>query len=417
MSGAGIGGNELGGDDYASIPSVPGTLDSTQGEGYGTKDSNTSDSRFDIKPGALSATERSYDTLGGGSSQTLLDRSDMSSTTYGMSSGRDPSDGQGTGDDRDESMATRGEGGPTTANRLPNQFDTDSGPSGGIAQGGRPQGLNVTGSIRPEHETDKTGVTSMHSNDPKFDIEHPSSANDTSLPGGGQSRRPAGGIGVVEPSVSADPSSGQQPEENRQGADRPQEAPSDGGLQAVREKKEATDRVVEGKEPGGSSMVGGGEETVKTQPGGPHTGGGKMGSEPTEKGTGQKWVKSTGMAAHGGDFDASKPGAGREADRTWKLIFAEHLSSSYTPRLLLASTPLLLSMYSITNRSIFLYFYTPQPPSSPSHLLHLLFVIVVVVLFQGPFSQHSSLAFPSSYQRPFSSQTLIAYNMPMYLQI
>ena len=30
-------------------------------------------------------------------------------------------------------------------------------------------------------------------------------------------------------------------------------------------------------------------------------------------------VKSTGMAADGGDFDATKPGAGREADRMWKV--------------------------------------------------------------------------------------------------
>ncbi|KAI8289506.1 hypothetical protein K4K59_006575 [Colletotrichum sp. SAR11_240] len=33
------------------------------------------------------------------------------------------------------------------------------------------------------------------------------------------------------------------------------------------------------------------------------------------EGTGEKYVKSTGLAADGGDFDATKPGAGREADR------------------------------------------------------------------------------------------------------
>lgn len=32
-------------------------------------------------------------------------------------------------------------------------------------------------------------------------------------------------------------------------------------------------------------------------------------------GTGEKHIKTTGFAAEGGDFDASKPGAGREADR------------------------------------------------------------------------------------------------------
>lgn len=33
------------------------------------------------------------------------------------------------------------------------------------------------------------------------------------------------------------------------------------------------------------------------------------------EGTGEKYVKSSGMKADGGDFDAANPGAGREADR------------------------------------------------------------------------------------------------------
>lgn len=33
------------------------------------------------------------------------------------------------------------------------------------------------------------------------------------------------------------------------------------------------------------------------------------------EGTGEQYVKTTGLAADGGDFDATKPGAGREADR------------------------------------------------------------------------------------------------------
>lgn len=38
------------------------------------------------------------------------------------------------------------------------------------------------------------------------------------------------------------------------------------------------------------------------------------------QGTGEEWVKSSGLQADGGDFDATKPGAGREADREskWK---------------------------------------------------------------------------------------------------
>jgi hypothetical protein len=43
-----------------------------------------------------------------------------------------------------------------------------------------------------------------------------------------------------------------------------------------------------------------------------HEGGGEHGKE---TGTGQKHVYTSGFAADGGDFDASKPGAGKEATR------------------------------------------------------------------------------------------------------
>jgi hypothetical protein len=37
--------------------------------------------------------------------------------------------------------------------------------------------------------------------------------------------------------------------------------------------------------------------------------------ESHDEGTGEKYVKSSGMVADGGDFDAASPGAGKEADR------------------------------------------------------------------------------------------------------
>jgi len=43
-----------------------------------------------------------------------------------------------------------------------------------------------------------------------------------------------------------------------------------------------------------------------------HEGGGEHGKD---KGTGEQWVKTSGIAAEGGDFDATKPGAGKEATR------------------------------------------------------------------------------------------------------
>lgn len=45
------------------------------------------------------------------------------------------------------------------------------------------------------------------------------------------------------------------------------------------------------------------------------SGGPQAEGESHGEGTGEMWVKTTGFAADGGDFDASKPGAGREADR------------------------------------------------------------------------------------------------------
>lgn len=39
------------------------------------------------------------------------------------------------------------------------------------------------------------------------------------------------------------------------------------------------------------------------------------GAKSKGEGTGEKYIKSSGLAAEGGNFDATKPGAGREADR------------------------------------------------------------------------------------------------------
>jgi len=43
-------------------------------------------------------------------------------------------------------------------------------------------------------------------------------------------------------------------------------------------------------------------------------------------GTGEKYVKSSGMSADGGDFDAAKPGAGKEADRLLETKGIHHSS-------------------------------------------------------------------------------------------
>lgn len=106
-----------------------------------------------------------------------------------------------------------------------------------------------------------------------------------------------------------DPSSGQQPAQKHQAADRPLEEPVGEQADALAKDKVHAERAqAEGYIASHSPLI----------PGIPSDG--KSGS-PTDvekdnsSGTGEKYVRSTGLAAHGGDFDAAAPGAGKEADR------------------------------------------------------------------------------------------------------
>lgn len=235
--------------------------------------------------------------VGNDGTQGLLPGRSGSSTT-GLTSGQsDRTPGENLSEERHGSSSYR----------LPGQTDTTLGPSGGIAQGGVPQGINMPGAVpRPEHQTDKTGVTSLHHNDPKFTVEHPSSANDASMAGSGHSRGAIGGFGTVEPSVGADPRSGQKPMQEFQGGDRPGEAPTEENTQAIREKKEASEQALRDEDLLGASGLAGPVGMRKQ----------------SEKGTGQEWVRSTGYAAEGGNFDAAAPGAGKEADRMEPVSFS-----------------------------------------------------------------------------------------------
>ena len=156
-----------------------------------------------------------------------VDSDNDGSTTFGNTSTGNASDltGNTTG------TSTTG----TSATRLGGEKDTDSGP-------GITQGTNITGGApHPEHDTDKTGVTGIHSNDPKFQNIPQSSANESSVETRGQDRGPIGGVGAVEPSVGADPSSGQAPFQKQQGADRPGEEPTAEQSEAIKGERAAAE--------------------------------------------------------------------------------------------------------------------------------------------------------------------------------
>lgn len=159
----------------------------------------------------------------------------------------------------------------------------------------------ATNPIQPELEHDKTGVINAPEISSAFTSDKPSSSNEPAASG-------------PEPSISADPSSAAQPTPKQQGADRPEETPNSEEHKRIKEaKKEAEDaQNVDVSGPGPVPL----EEAKKT---GVATGGegGDDGiqKESVGEGTGEKYVKSSGLKADGGDFDAANPGAGKEADR------------------------------------------------------------------------------------------------------
>jgi hypothetical protein len=138
-----------------------------------------------------------------------------------------------------------------------------------------------------------------------------------------QKYTPSGGD-VVPSNASSNPgvapSSGAAPGgQKQQGADRPLDTPSSSA------KEDDTEAILKTRDPNDHSgepmhMHTGKEkdtfearrESKAGNPGGVEHG--------KEQGTGEEWVKTSGLHADGGDFDATKPGAGREADREskWK---------------------------------------------------------------------------------------------------
>jgi len=117
-------------------------------------------------------------------------------------------------------------------------------------------------------------------------------------------------------SAIPDPNSAQKPEQKQQGADRPEEEPTSPGANTVKETKEEAEQAAQqdfkkdpndhSGEPLGTVKHDGSDTTDDGQP---------PAHESEKKGTGREYVKSSGLKADGGDFDASKPGAEREADR------------------------------------------------------------------------------------------------------
>jgi hypothetical protein len=124
--------------------------------------------------------------------------------------------------------------------------------------------------------------------------------------------------------IVGDPSSGTGSVNKQQGADKPLDKPSAEQLSSIQDRKSVTENTQSqglGSEnsascsgPAASQSLGGQDVQASNAPN-QHQTGGSTEKTQEEAGTGEKYVKSSGFAAEGGDFDATKPGAGKEADR------------------------------------------------------------------------------------------------------
>jgi len=138
---------------------------------------------------------------------------------------------------------------------------------------------------------------------------------------GAMGNDPAGAIG---PSVGAGPSPGATPGQKQRGADG--EPPTDYAAGQDGTGRKGSVSLVEGHLESQNIEAVDGE--LPSLPG-------------SEEGTGTQYVKSSGLAAEGGGFDAAAPGAGREADRLREEVcvdtgeeHAEGHGSSHGHRLL-----------------------------------------------------------------------------------
>ncbi|CAG8952699.1 hypothetical protein HYFRA_00008942 [Hymenoscyphus fraxineus] len=172
-----------------------------------------------------------------------------------------------------------------------------------------PGNTPATQPIRPEHDTDKTGVISAHQPTSATSTTKPTSSNDTA------------GTGPT-PSVSAAPApthdtSASHPSNIEQGSLNPKDTPSSTQKDVIKDTKR--DIETSAKHTGGAPEYHTGNAKYTEEEGTP---GGMPDTikeslkehEGQGEGTGEKYVKSSGMSAEGGDFDAANPGAGREAD-------------------------------------------------------------------------------------------------------
>jgi len=314
--------------------SGPNDFETTTGPGSSSFTTGTNDSSYPTGQSGTTgeATGSSYENTTGQSTEPSYSQSGVaggpSGSSYESGTSHSETETRGAGSSYDNtSSQSANTGDPSYSSTGPKSSDPDPSTTATAQQGGQ---------VHPHHSTDKTGVTDLHKTDTHSDAVHPSStvppsfSNEPNVSDIGQSRGPAGGVGGIEPSVSAKPESGATIGQKHQGADRPGDEPSGEQVDAIKDSKAKHESAQAGDDDtaGGSAPPPKNPNDHSGKPlgtvdhGAPGQGQEKKaeGGKSEEKGTGEKWVKTTGVAADGGDFDATKPGAGKEAERELDLF-------------------------------------------------------------------------------------------------
>jgi len=239
-------------------------------------------------------------------SRMIWGENNKTSVVQNSENGNEPLSGQtGSGkggEPYDAGNSTNGQDVSKTSNNIGSTDNPTAAPNG-EQSASLPGNTQSTGPIRPEHEHDKTGVIDAHQPSSGFSSDKPTSSNESSGPG-------------PQPSVGAAPVNDSQNTELQQGSDRPGDVPTGHEEKAVKDSKETAEDAqnIDASGPGPQPV------SERNKGPGASTGSGDDDDDGPQKvshgeGTGEKWIKTSGMKADGGSFDASQAGAGKEADR------------------------------------------------------------------------------------------------------
>lgn len=208
------------------------------------------------------------------------------------------------------SVGTKGHGPSKNSDGLPSQFslsDKSSASYHADSTDSQPITARNTAPFPDSYPTEFPNLTSLTSGASSY--AKPSSLDTPRPDSDSINPQAATSLGESKSQVILDPSSKPNPAQKHQGADRPLEEPVGEQADALAKDKVHDERA-QSRGPTASHSP-----PISVLPSDDKPGSPADVEKDNSSGTGEKYVKSTGLAAQGGNFDAAAPGAGKEADR------------------------------------------------------------------------------------------------------